>query len=135
MLVCYAPPSASRSCARTSPSWRATFFVASQAHSIVGGIAKLSARTLVLDGEVAIYDDHLRSRFEWLREPDPAAVATPPLFMAFDLLETGRFRKLNWLAAAVRCGTVNRAWRDISLRSSSGAHSELGHFDLSHIRS
>jgi bifunctional non-homologous end joining protein LigD len=49
-------------------------------------IAKLSARTLVLDGEEAIYDERLGSRFEWLREPDPAAVATPPLLMAFDLL-------------------------------------------------
>jgi hypothetical protein len=41
-------------------------------------LAKLPARTLVVDGEV------LRSRFEWLREPD--AVASPPLFMVFDLL-------------------------------------------------
>jgi hypothetical protein len=27
---------------------------------------------------VAIYDEQLRSRFEWLRDPDPDAVATPP---------------------------------------------------------
>jgi bifunctional non-homologous end joining protein LigD len=40
----------------------------------------------VLDGEGAIYDQQLRSRFDWLREPDPDAVATPPLYMAFDLL-------------------------------------------------
>jgi len=40
----------------------------------------------VLDGEVAIHDQQLRSRFDCLREPDPKAVATPPLFMAFDLL-------------------------------------------------
>jgi ATP-dependent DNA ligase len=53
-------------------------------------ISKLSARTLVLDGEVAIYDQQLRSRFDWLREPDPDAVATPPLFMAFDLLYCDR---------------------------------------------
>jgi bifunctional non-homologous end joining protein LigD len=49
-------------------------------------VAKLSARTLVLDGEVAIYDDHLRSRFDWLRDPERDAVATPPVLMAFDLL-------------------------------------------------
>jgi bifunctional non-homologous end joining protein LigD len=49
-------------------------------------VAKLSARTLVLDGEVAIYDQHLRSRFEWLREPNPDVVASPPVLMAFDLL-------------------------------------------------
>jgi hypothetical protein len=28
----------------------------------------------------------LRSRFEWLREPDRDAVASPPIFMAFDLM-------------------------------------------------
>src|SRR5438094_9312990 len=49
-------------------------------------VAKLSARTLVLDGEVAIFDEHLRSRFDWLREPDPKVVSTPPVFIAFDLL-------------------------------------------------
>jgi bifunctional non-homologous end joining protein LigD len=55
-----------------------------------GGIAlamsKLSARTAVLDGEVAIFDEQLRSRFDWLRDPDPKAVSSPPVFMAFDLL-------------------------------------------------
>jgi bifunctional non-homologous end joining protein LigD len=40
----------------------------------------------VLDGEVAIYDEKLRSRFDWLREPEADAVATPPVLMAFDLL-------------------------------------------------
>jgi bifunctional non-homologous end joining protein LigD len=40
----------------------------------------------VLDGEVAIYDQQLRSRFDWLRDPDPDAEASPPLYMAFDLL-------------------------------------------------
>jgi bifunctional non-homologous end joining protein LigD len=53
---------------------------------IAAAVAKLSARAVVLDGEVAIYDDKLRSRFDWLREPDPDAVATPPMFMVFDLL-------------------------------------------------
>jgi hypothetical protein len=36
----------------------------------------------VLDGEVTIFDQQLRSRFDWLREPDPDAIATPPMFMA-----------------------------------------------------
>lgn len=44
----------------------------------------------MLDGEIAIYDEQLRSRFGWLREPDPTAVASPPLFMAFDLLYQDR---------------------------------------------
>jgi bifunctional non-homologous end joining protein LigD len=49
-------------------------------------VGKLSARTLILDGEVAVFDEHLRSRFEWLREPDPEVVSTPPVLIAFDLL-------------------------------------------------
>ena len=53
-------------------------------------MSKLSTRSPVLDGEVAIYDQQLRSRFDWLREPDPAAVATPALLMAFDLLYCDR---------------------------------------------
>src|SRR4029453_8094027 len=53
---------------------------------IAAAVAKLAARALVLDGEVAIFDEQLRSRFDWLREPDPDAVATPPMFMVFDLL-------------------------------------------------
>ena len=63
---------------------------------IATAVAKLPARTVVLDGEVAIFDEKLRSRFEWLREPDPDAIATPPMFIAFDVLyrngreQTGR---------------------------------------------
>ena len=53
---------------------------------VATAISKLSARTLVLDAELAIFDEQLRSRFEWLREPDPNAVATPPLLMVFDLV-------------------------------------------------
>src|SRR5215470_6457918 len=53
---------------------------------LAAAIVKLSARTLVLDAEIAIYDQQLRSRFDWLREPDPDAIATPPLLMVFDLL-------------------------------------------------
>ena len=40
----------------------------------------------MFDGEVAIYDQQFRSRFDWLREPDPGAVATPPVYMMFDVL-------------------------------------------------
>jgi len=53
---------------------------------VAAAIAKLCTRTLAIDGEVAIYDQQLRSRFDWLRDPDPNAVASPPLLMAFDLL-------------------------------------------------
>jgi ATP-dependent DNA ligase len=44
----------------------------------------------VLDGEVASFDQQLRSRFDWLTEPDTDAVASPPLLMAFDLLYQDR---------------------------------------------
>jgi bifunctional non-homologous end joining protein LigD len=53
---------------------------------IAVAVSKLAARTLVLDGEVAIFDQKFRSRFEWLREPDPDAIATPPMYIAFDVL-------------------------------------------------
>jgi bifunctional non-homologous end joining protein LigD len=56
---------------------------------LAAAIAALPGRTLVLDGEVAIFDKQLRSRFDWLRDPDPEAVATPPLLMVFDLLYRG----------------------------------------------
>ena len=55
----------------------------SRFQDIASAISKLSARTLVIDGELAIYDEQLRSRFEWLREPDATVVATPPLLMVF----------------------------------------------------
>jgi bifunctional non-homologous end joining protein LigD len=54
-----------------------------------GHLADLT-RSAVLDGEVAVYDQHLRSRFDWLREPDPAAVATPPILIAFDIMYRDR---------------------------------------------
>jgi bifunctional non-homologous end joining protein LigD len=53
---------------------------------IAVAVSTLPARSLVLDGEIAVFDQQLRSRFEWLREPDREAVATPPMFIAFDLL-------------------------------------------------
>ena len=47
--------------------------------------------TLILDGEIAIFDQKLVSRFEWLRRRAPAEIATPvlldlrPLYrLAFD---------------------------------------------------
>jgi bifunctional non-homologous end joining protein LigD len=45
---------------------------------LAAAVAALPGRTLVLDGEVAIFDRQLRSRFDWLRDPDPEEVATPP---------------------------------------------------------
>jgi bifunctional non-homologous end joining protein LigD len=53
---------------------------------LAAAVAALPGRSLVLDGEVAVFDHQLRWRSEWLRDPDPEEVATPPLLMAFDLL-------------------------------------------------
>jgi ATP-dependent DNA ligase len=53
---------------------------------IVASLRKLDTPSLVLDGELAIYDAKLISRFEWLRHHAPQELATPPLFMAFDCL-------------------------------------------------
>jgi bifunctional non-homologous end joining protein LigD len=53
---------------------------------LVAAIASLRPATLILDGEVCIFDRQLVSRFEWLRHGKPVDVATPPMFMAFDRL-------------------------------------------------
>jgi ATP-dependent DNA ligase len=40
--------------------------------------------SLILDGEVAVFDAQLMSFFEWLRQQPPAEASTPPVFIAFD---------------------------------------------------
>jgi bifunctional non-homologous end joining protein LigD len=52
-------------------------------------IASLPEDTLILDGEVAIFDEHLISRFEWLRHGTRESLSTPPIYMAFDVLQVG----------------------------------------------
>jgi hypothetical protein len=56
---------------------------------LVKAVAELDAPSLVLDGEIAIFDSQLISRFEWLRARPKNEVATPPIYMVFDLLELG----------------------------------------------
>jgi ATP-dependent DNA ligase len=41
-------------------------------------ILSLPETTLILDGEVAIFDEHLISRFEWLRHGARKSLSTPP---------------------------------------------------------
>src|SRR5688572_14888285 len=53
---------------------------------LAAAIARLRPTTLVLDGEVTVFDAQLRSRFDQLRHPDPDIVTTPPVYIAFDLL-------------------------------------------------
>ena len=42
---------------------------------------------LILDGEIAIFDSQLISRFEWLRARPKHDVSTPPIYMGFDVLK------------------------------------------------
>jgi len=52
-------------------------------------IGALPESTLTLDGEVAIFDEHLISRFEWLRHGTHESFSTPPIYMVFDVLKVG----------------------------------------------
>src|SRR3984893_8522709 len=54
---------------------------------IVAAVRALVPANLVLDGELAVFDQKLISRFEWLRHGAPPDLATPPLFMVFDCLQ------------------------------------------------
>ena len=53
---------------------------------LVAALEALKPATFTLDGEVAVFDEELISRFEWLRHLNHGDLATPPLYMAFDLL-------------------------------------------------
>jgi bifunctional non-homologous end joining protein LigD len=56
---------------------------------LVQALGSLSAETFLLDGEVAVYDRALISRFEWLRGRPKNEPATLPVYMVFDVLELG----------------------------------------------
>jgi bifunctional non-homologous end joining protein LigD len=53
---------------------------------LAAAVRALPVATLILDGEVAIFDDKLISRFEWFRKRPEDVTATPPIYMAFDCL-------------------------------------------------
>jgi len=50
-------------------------------------LASLPARSFILDGEVAVYDQAHISRFEWLRARPKDGRATLPVYMVVDVLE------------------------------------------------
>ena len=56
---------------------------------LAAAIASLPASTLILDGEVAVFDEHLLSRLDLLQRPDPGALMTPPLYIIFDCVYAG----------------------------------------------
>src|SRR5262245_9801892 len=53
---------------------------------VAAAVGRLKPSTLVLDGELAVFDQQLRSRFDWLRHHQPTELATPPVLIAFDVL-------------------------------------------------
>jgi bifunctional non-homologous end joining protein LigD len=57
---------------------------------LVSALRALPAKTLILDGEVCIFDQRLVSRLAWLRRRPKAESVTPALFMAFDCLYAHR---------------------------------------------
>jgi bifunctional non-homologous end joining protein LigD len=50
-------------------------------------LGRLRAKSFTLDGEVAVFDKDLVSRFEWLRVRPKDEPATLPVYIAFDVLE------------------------------------------------
>src|SRR5215470_17885316 len=54
--------------------------------ALAKAIAALPSVDLILDGEVGVFDEGLVSRFDLLMGPDPDVVATPPVYVAFDVL-------------------------------------------------
>jgi bifunctional non-homologous end joining protein LigD len=57
--------------------------------ALAAAIAALAPSTLILDGEVVIFDAQLISRFEWLRRCVSTDAATTEIYTAFDLLQSG----------------------------------------------
>jgi ATP dependent DNA ligase domain len=53
---------------------------------LVKAVASLPGMALVLDGEVAVFDQRLVSRFDLLGDPGSDAATTRPVYIAFDVL-------------------------------------------------
>jgi ATP-dependent DNA ligase len=51
---------------------------------IATAVRRREMPSVILDGEVAVADKHLVSRFDWLRHSSPPKLATPPLFTVVD---------------------------------------------------
>ena len=66
---------------------------------LAAAIAKLRADVLVLDGEVAVFDKELVSRFHLLGDDDAGILCTPPIYIGFDVLQV---RALGSARATVR---------------------------------
>jgi bifunctional non-homologous end joining protein LigD len=51
---------------------------------LAAAVAALKPPTLILDGEIAVFDSQLLSHFEWIRARPKDEPATPPTLIAFD---------------------------------------------------
>ncbi|HEX3131429.1 MAG TPA: RNA ligase family protein [Thermoanaerobaculia bacterium] len=57
-----------------------------QFSNITDAIGALKAKTLILDGEVAVFDESLVSHLGYMRGAPEDKLLTPPVFVAFDCL-------------------------------------------------
>jgi bifunctional non-homologous end joining protein LigD len=57
-----------------------------QFEDIARAMGALKAKTLILDGEVAVFDENLVSHLGYLRGAPEEKLLTPPVFVAFDCL-------------------------------------------------
>ena len=56
---------------------------------IAAAVADLPAREIALDGELCVFDGQLVSQFHLLGDSTTGELATPPVFIAFDVLSAG----------------------------------------------
>jgi bifunctional non-homologous end joining protein LigD len=56
---------------------------------LAAATAALSADTALLDGEIAVFDEKLLSRFHLIGDDESGVLSTPPVFIAFDALQIG----------------------------------------------
>ncbi|HYG64988.1 MAG TPA: RNA ligase family protein [Thermoanaerobaculia bacterium] len=55
-----------------------------QFEEVAEAVARLKAPTLILDGEIAVFDENLVSHLGYLRSSKEEKLLTPPVFVAFD---------------------------------------------------
>jgi hypothetical protein len=77
------------------------------AFRMVNALASLPGTTLVLDGEVAVFDERLVSRFDLLGESGADVPTTRPVYIAFDVLHA-RGRDLRARPLEERRGVLER---------------------------
>lgn len=75
---------------------------------LAAAVGALEVPTLLPDGEIAVFDRQLLSRFEWLRGRPAEETATPPTLIAFDCLYVrGKDLRKRPLRVRRRC---SRSW-------------------------